>query len=65
MNLTRELKGQKKFGKYLPSYTRGSYKKEPRTCKICGKVFNGTKKAIYCSNACRIKGSRNGRKAKH
>jgi predicted nucleic acid-binding Zn ribbon protein len=25
------------------------------TCAVCGKVFNGIKKAVYCSNACRQK----------
>ena len=37
----------------MPSYTRGVYKKEDRTCVDCGFVFKGTKKAKFCSNKCK------------
>lgn len=37
------------------SYKRGEYKKENRTCIICGSIFEGTKKATFCSNKCKQK----------
>lgn len=34
---------------------------EPRSCKVCGKGFEGNAKKVFCSTTCRVYSHRKGK----